>query len=243
MPRIIISEEGQKSQPYKIKLTNKIVKIGRDPSCQIVLQDVNASSHHCNIKRVSGGLVAIDQNSTNGLIYEEQRYKYIDLLQDTEFFLGDVKVNIVFSDDEYDILSEEEFESVQISLADYQNKNGEFEEVVEIEEEEIEQEEEEEEVVVVKKKRPASPAQNTAPKIVIAAAGAAPAVRATTIPYVQKKSDTPLFLLLSLIAIIGGFCLKHYQETDGEFLLSNLFGDKIETNSQTNVNETPSVKE
>ncbi|MDB9741309.1 FHA domain-containing protein [Akkermansiaceae bacterium] len=255
MPRILISEEDKKPQPYKIKLSTKRIKIGRADDNMIKLTDVNTSSNHCTIVRVKGGFLVEDNNSTNGVLLEGDKYKYIDLVQDTEFFLGDVKVNFTFNEDEYDILADEEFSYMQIKLDDYNDTEAEeieLEDDDDDEEEEVDLDDEEDEdedpsvlrrntggkpaplLAKTKKVKTATPAKKAkaAANPVLATASTA-RVSTTSAPFnkpvlaSQKKSSPALFILLCAIAIVGGFCLKHYQVAEKNFLLNNLFGEKI----------------
>jgi len=60
------------------------------------------------IKRVEGGYILEDKNSTNGVKLDEQEFDVIDLNQDLKFNLGDVDVSFTLTEEEFDILSEEE---------------------------------------------------------------------------------------------------------------------------------------
>ena len=44
---------------------NRVITIGRDPACDLVLVDVHVSRNHCRIERQPAGIVLTDQ-STNG---------------------------------------------------------------------------------------------------------------------------------------------------------------------------------
>ncbi len=114
MPRIQISEPGKTPQPYKVKLDRETIKIGRAANNDVLLTDPSTSSNHCVIRRVEGGFILEDNKSTNGVKLDEQRFLKLDLNQDTDFLLGDVEVAFSFSDEEYDVLAEEDtFESEQ----------------------------------------------------------------------------------------------------------------------------------
>ena len=114
MPRIQISEPGKTPQPYKVKLDRETIKIGRASNNDVLLTDPSTSSNHCVVRRVEGGFILEDNKSTNGVKLDEQRFSKLDLNQDTDFLLGDVEVSFSFSDEEYDILAEEDtFESEQ----------------------------------------------------------------------------------------------------------------------------------
>ena len=114
MPKLKISEPGKKSKSYTIKITRETITLGRKDSNDIILTDISVSSFHAKIRRVEGGYVLDDLESTNGSKIDGQRYIKMDLDVDTAFKLGDVTVDFIFTDDDCDVLDEEDkFESEQ----------------------------------------------------------------------------------------------------------------------------------
>lgn len=49
-----------------VELSKPVTLIGRDPDCDVVLDDPGASRRHCRIRRVGQGHVVEDLGSTNG---------------------------------------------------------------------------------------------------------------------------------------------------------------------------------
>jgi len=114
MPKIKVTEPGTTPQPYKVRLDHDDIKLGRSSDNHIVLVNPSTSSSHCLIKRVDGGYIAEDLNSTNGMKLDEARFKFIDICENTAFKLGDIEVDFTFTEDELKILSSEgDFESKQ----------------------------------------------------------------------------------------------------------------------------------
>lgn len=114
MPKIKILAVGAETQSYRMKLQREKIAVGRKSSNDIVIEEDSISSEHCEIKRVTGGYILQDLDSTNGCKIKSQRYVKIDLEDDTVFRLGDVEVEFLFTDEEIDELEEEdEFRSEQ----------------------------------------------------------------------------------------------------------------------------------
>ncbi|MBT8038155.1 MAG: FHA domain-containing protein [Verrucomicrobiae bacterium] len=113
MPRVTISEPGKTSQPYRFKLERKRIKIGRGSDNDIVIECVSASTNHCSMERVEGGYIMRDKGSTNGIKLDDTPMEVIDLYNGTEVLVGDVPVFFELSDDELEILDEEEFSPQQ----------------------------------------------------------------------------------------------------------------------------------
>jgi len=114
MPKLKITEPGRKPKTYNIKITRETISIGRKDNNDLQIIDASISSQHCNIRRVEGGYVLDDLNSTNGSKIDGKRYYAIDLDDDCHFKLGDVPIDFSLDDDECAILDEEdEFEPQQ----------------------------------------------------------------------------------------------------------------------------------
>ena len=114
MPKLKITEPGRKPKTYNIKITRETISIGRKDNNDLQIIDASISSQHCNIRRVKGGYILDDLNSTNGSKINGKRYHVIDLDDDCSFKLGDVPIDFSLDDEECDILDEEdEFEPQQ----------------------------------------------------------------------------------------------------------------------------------
>ncbi|MFT5904473.1 MAG: pSer/pThr/pTyr-binding forkhead associated (FHA) protein, partial [Cryomorphaceae bacterium] len=114
MPRIIITEPDIKPQPYRLKTDRISTKIGRASDNDIIITTGSASTYHCKMKRIEGGFVLVDNNSTNGIKHDDTRYSVIDLKDGMTVQIGDdIDMEFTLSEDELDILEQEDFEPQQ----------------------------------------------------------------------------------------------------------------------------------
>jgi len=113
MPRICITVEGETPQPYRFDLDRKKISIGRASENDIQIGCGSVSTNHAVIRRVDGGYVGKDLDSTNGVKFDEREVTLIDLNQSKVFKVGDVEVDFELSKDELAILDKEGFESVE----------------------------------------------------------------------------------------------------------------------------------
>jgi predicted component of type VI protein secretion system len=109
MPRVSITIPGKNSQPYRFQLDRKKVTIGRASDNDIIINCPSVSSLHCTMERVKGGYILRDRNSTNGIKLKGEEMAVIDLRNDSEVRVGDVKFEYTLSDGELDDLDDEEF--------------------------------------------------------------------------------------------------------------------------------------
>lgn len=114
MPRIIIKEPDRKQQPYRLKINRIVTKIGRAKDNDILIKDGSSSTYHCKIKRVEGGFILVDLDSTNGIKYQGTRCSVIDLKDGETVQIGDdIDLKFSLSEEEIKELSAEDFESHQ----------------------------------------------------------------------------------------------------------------------------------
>ncbi len=109
MPRVAITIPGKNSQPYRFQLDRKKVTIGRSSDNDIIIDCPSVSSLHCTMERVGGGYILRDRHSTNGMTRGDEEMAVIDLRNDSDVRVGDVKFEYTLSDDELDELDDEEF--------------------------------------------------------------------------------------------------------------------------------------
>ena len=84
-----------------IDLDFKKIKIGRGAQCDIVLTNPSISTNHCFLERVKGGYKLHDNNSTNGIKFEDRRFDVIAINSAIQFYLGDVLVQFAFTEEEF----------------------------------------------------------------------------------------------------------------------------------------------
>lgn len=109
MPRVAITVPGKNSQPYRFQLDRKKVTIGRSSDNDIIIDSPSVSSLHCTMERVDGGYILRDRHSTNGISLGEEDMVVIDLRNDSEIKVGDVKFEYTLSDEELDEIDDEDF--------------------------------------------------------------------------------------------------------------------------------------
>jgi len=211
MPRILVSEAEKTPQPYKIKLDQDLITLGRAAGNDLILTDPSTSSKHCAIRRVNGGFIVEDFGSTNGISLDDKRFKKLDLNTSRTFLVGDVKVAFTFTQDELVSLSyEDPFLSEEQPMFPTTDKT---------------------QVLTL----PATDEEQSLP----------PNEEASTVkveyenPYLKKQFSAALLIimiLLSTVAFVAGLSIKHYQEADGNFLLKNIFIEKVQQSAQSQSN-------
>jgi pSer/pThr/pTyr-binding forkhead associated (FHA) protein len=108
MPRVCITVQGKNAQPYRFALDRKVVRIGRSTDNDIVIDCPSVSSHHCAMKRIDGGYILEDNDSTNGIKIDDARMEIIDLENGLDILVGDAALDFELTDKEKDSLSEED---------------------------------------------------------------------------------------------------------------------------------------
>ena len=91
MPRVAITISGKSPQPYRFELSTKKVSISRSEDNDITIACPSVSSLHCTMERVDGGYILRDRHSTNGISLGDDDMAVIDLRNDSEIKVGDVK--------------------------------------------------------------------------------------------------------------------------------------------------------
>jgi pSer/pThr/pTyr-binding forkhead associated (FHA) protein len=109
MPRVAITISGKSPQPYRFQLDTKKVSIGRSEDNDITVACPSVSSLHCTMERVDGGYILRDRHSTNGISLDDDEMAVIDLRNDSEIKVGDVKFEYTLSNDELDEIDDEDF--------------------------------------------------------------------------------------------------------------------------------------
>ena len=84
MLNIHIVHVGKKGSRQET-LSSREVFIGRDGECDLVLEDGRVSGLHCRLVAISGGVIVLDEGSTNGTWVNGQRMRQPTLvgLEDT----------------------------------------------------------------------------------------------------------------------------------------------------------------
>mgnify|MGYP000569035715 CR=1 FL=1 len=231
MPRVTITEKGVKPQPYRLKIDRESTKIGRSSENDITLKDGSSSTYHCVMKRVDGGFILEDTNSTNGLKIEDTRYAIIDLEDEMIVHLGDdIELKFQLSEEELDILDEEDFEPHQKIMFP---KSKQTDDDIDLDDEDDEDEAPRAKSKPKRKKKTPvdideddededddRPRRKTKSRSKTRSSdrSSAPAK-----PVASSKGSSPFtmifFLILALVFLAGGMAIRHYQD-HGTFIFS-----------------------
>ncbi|GHC59120.1 FHA domain-containing protein [Roseibacillus persicicus] len=113
MPRICITIPAKTPQPYRFPLDTEVVTIGRSAANDVVIDHGSVSSRHCEMRRVPGGFILADLDSTNGIHLDEEEMEVIDLKDGMDAEVGDVLFNYQLTEEEQDELGSEKFKPHQ----------------------------------------------------------------------------------------------------------------------------------
>lgn len=198
MPRVTITQKEKKSQPYRFKLEREVITLGRAEDNDIQFSGGPTSLHHCEIKRVNGGYILEDLESTNGIKQEGSKFEILDLYNGTEALLGDVDLKFELSEEELEELAEEgRFKKRQRAKLPDQQTKKEGVQAVELEESPHS-----------KKKNKAN--AKPSPLKTNPSPSSAPATPA----YQPAPAGTSplLLLILATIALFIGMSIRHYMD-------------------------------
>lgn len=108
MPRVSITVPGQSAQPYRFQLDRKVVSLGRGSENDIVIESGSVSGKHAEMRRVECGYVLTDLGSTNGIKEGGLRQQQVSLVSGMTVNLGDVAFDFSLSEEELEILGNEQ---------------------------------------------------------------------------------------------------------------------------------------
>lgn len=81
--------------PHEVELQGRLVVVGRDPSCDLVLHDVKCSRRHAVLEAGPDGITIRDTGSANGVFLNEQRIERAPLKAGDVVRLGDSLVIVL----------------------------------------------------------------------------------------------------------------------------------------------------
>jgi hypothetical protein len=81
--------------PHEVELQGRLVVLGRDPSCDLVLHDVKCSRRHAVLEAGPDGIVIRDTGSANGVFLNEQKVERAPLKAGDVVRLGDSVVKVL----------------------------------------------------------------------------------------------------------------------------------------------------
>jgi hypothetical protein len=88
-----------------IEITKDQVMVGRDPTCEVVLNDGSVSRKHARLERRGGGWAVVDQASANGTFLDSQRIADSVLKNGQELRFGAAAYKLEIPGEEPDDLS------------------------------------------------------------------------------------------------------------------------------------------
>jgi pSer/pThr/pTyr-binding forkhead associated (FHA) protein len=91
--RIEISYPG--GTTHEVDLPARLCVVGRDPSCDVVLNDAKCSRKHAVLEQSAGGLIIRDAGSANGIYVNGKRVEQAPLSPGDSVRLGEVKLRLL----------------------------------------------------------------------------------------------------------------------------------------------------
>lgn len=80
---------------HEVNLAGSLVVLGRDPGCDIVLNDTKCSRRHAFVEDTPEGLVIVDSGSANGVYVNERRVDRAFVRPGDTIRLGDVRLRLL----------------------------------------------------------------------------------------------------------------------------------------------------
>ena len=105
--RLEISYRG--GTTHEVELPGSVCVLGRDPSCDVVLNDSKCSRRHAVVEEGPEGIVVRDEGSANGIHVNGRRVEKAHLKPGDTLRLGDVQVKLVAEIGETVIVAPDDF--------------------------------------------------------------------------------------------------------------------------------------
>lgn len=86
MPQLIVKLKGRELQRSFIRRT--VTTVGRDPSCDVVLDNIGVSRQHCRVEFQDGTFYAVDSGSSNGIFVNGSPRRRHPLMDGDEIMIG-----------------------------------------------------------------------------------------------------------------------------------------------------------
>jgi hypothetical protein len=106
--RLEISDRG--GTTHQVELPDSVCVLGRDPSCNVVLNDTKCSRRHAVLEDGPQGVAVRDEGSANGIYLNGLRVEKARLRPGDTLRLGDVHVTLLAEVGETVILAPDDFE-------------------------------------------------------------------------------------------------------------------------------------
>ena len=106
--RLEISHKG--GTTHEVELAGSVIVLGRDPGCDVVLNDSKCSRRHAVVEEGPEGVVVRDEGSANGIHVNGRRVEKADLRPGDTLRLGDVLVKLLAEVGETVIVAPDDFQ-------------------------------------------------------------------------------------------------------------------------------------
>jgi hypothetical protein len=84
-----------RGQPHVVEFAGQLLTLGRDPGCDLVLNDIKCSRRHAVIELTKDGLQIRDTASSNGVYVNGEKRERVALASGDEVSLGDVRLRVL----------------------------------------------------------------------------------------------------------------------------------------------------
>ncbi len=228
MPKVYVNGEGQEVRVKVAFDLNRLeVKIGRAEDNDLVIaDDPSISNHHCIIKRVFGGYVIKNLDSSNGIHHKGVKQEKLLIEHGMEIHVGSSPLVFVYKKDELENIQREEQDPrryvTEADLIELQNQRDGI-------------------PVAPTQQLPAEPSQSVQPISPSTGVGneafPADSVQQYNTQKTHKGSSSGVgssllafitLILMFALGSLGGFTLKHKQVYDSSFI-DDLQAKKIKT--------------
>lgn len=95
-PDVYLEITGPDGKLTRFPITKKTVTIGRDPACDLHLQDEYVSRKHCQIVFRGDHFTAIDLGSLNKTVFKGKEYIQKNLMSGNRLNLGKTQIRFVW---------------------------------------------------------------------------------------------------------------------------------------------------
>jgi hypothetical protein len=106
--RLEISYRG--GTTHQVELSGRVCVLGRDPACDVVLNDSKCSRRHAVVEEGPEGVAVRDEGSANGIYLNGRRVERANLKPGDTLRLGDVQVTLLDEVGETVIVAPEDFD-------------------------------------------------------------------------------------------------------------------------------------
>ena len=104
-PQMVMTIQGPKQSRQEIAIDQALMRIGRSPTSEFVLEDPKASRTHIELRKVGNNLTVTDVGSSNGTLLNEKRmnpHQAVVLCSGDEILIGKTKIKFEIRDPSFE---------------------------------------------------------------------------------------------------------------------------------------------